>query len=115
MTIDGPLLGAVRHYLMGMVGAAALMHSELEANPEHDLSGQIEGAKTAFLRNGRAILDDPAHYAHQKDYSITEDDRAFLEGLLKEGKGADWNSKKQVMGIDAKIDEYAPHVGGLND
>lgn len=123
MTIDQVMLGAVRHYLMGMASAARLTHSEMkETGRSFDhvfskdgktLGESIDDAKQAFLRDCREMLKDPVptQYAHLENYHLRPGDRNFINELNRMAESIDWKNPENVEGLVKKIDAYAPHGG----
>jgi hypothetical protein len=62
MTIDSPMLGAVRHYLRGPATVAALLHMEMKGNggsidsvisDNRTFADMLEESKQAFLKIAR--------------------------------------------------------------
>ena len=123
MTIDGIMLGAVRHYLMGMVATTGSIHSEIhETGRSFDyviskdgrtLGNDVDSAKQAFLRDCREMLKDPVpkQYAHIENYHLKPDDRSFLTELCRMAEETNWRNDEGVTKLGTYIDAYAPHSG----
>ncbi len=126
ITIDSVMLGAVRHHLMGKVGLATAVHSEIEftqrpldhvySEDGKTLGASIDSEKERFLQECGEMLGDPVpvRYAHREGYSLTPQDRGFLTGLHRMAERTNWRVAEEVKNLAAFIDEYAPH-GGLRE
>jgi len=92
-----------------MVGAAAVILSEIEETGYKGLYTKIDSAKRQFLYHLEAMLQEPIpeKYSHRRDYSLTLADTLFLEGLLDDAKSADWRNVKEIEMLSAQIDAYA--------
>ena len=121
MTIDNVMLGAVRHYLMGRVSVARLIHSEIaetgrtldHITSSGTLGGNIDSANQSFLHDCREMLKDPVpeQYSHTPNYHLKPEDRKFLTELGTKGEEADWRKPEEIDALRLYIDEYAPHGG----
>jgi hypothetical protein len=125
MSIDRVMLGAVRHYLIGMASVAWTLHSEMTyrkcdvdypTREGRTLGDDIDMAKEQFLKSCREMLLDPVpeEYAHIDGYHLTSADRDFLTGLLERAKMANWRVHKEVEEIRSDIDRYALRVSFEN-
>ena len=109
MTLDNALIGPVSHYIGGMIGAAAAIHSEAQAKgfiPE--LVEEIERARTACIARSEEMLANPAQYAKIDGYQLPPADRTFLEELLQSARESDWHDPAQVQSIASYVGQYVP-------
>ena len=123
MAIDKVMLGAVRHYLMGMAAAARAIHSEIQetghsfdyaySENNRTLGGDIDNTRNEFLLDCGEMLRDPVpeRYAHRREYHLSHSDRSFLTKLCKIAEQANWRNPEEVAKLILAIDEYAPHGG----
>ncbi|MEK6967429.1 MAG: hypothetical protein AABX51_02245 [Nanoarchaeota archaeon] len=112
MAVDEAVEGLFVHYLGGEIAQASEEISYLEAigAPEQESIDIIADNQQEFLLLCTRMLRVPKDTYFQSAFSLTKNDRNFLQKMIFEGEKTDWYDPNDLKVLYKKIKDYTGYV-----